>query len=179
MAAPAPSDSREELWKACFDTYYDSLFEEMTADALITWWGSLDEVTKVLVAITASGSAVSGWALWSQPAYKVFWLICSGVAALLSVMHTALGVPGRIKAHAEDKRRFAALRTDLETFRYRMRVDQDGFDVGQFTKEFLEYRRRYSENTQLVSSDMVRTSRLEVRMQSKLNVRLQNETEQE
>lgn len=113
MATPAPAERREELWKVSFETYYDSLFEEITADALITRWTSVDEVTKVLVMITVSGSAVSGWALWNQPGYRMLWVILSGVATLLSVVHTALDIPGRIRTHAEDKRRFASLRTEL------------------------------------------------------------------
>src|SRR5947208_8688294 len=106
MAALADGEAREELWKASYETCYDSLFEELTADSLITRWGSVDEVTKVLVMLTASSSAVSGWVLWSQPGYRAFWLLISGIAATLSIVHTALGVPGRIRMHAEDKRRF-------------------------------------------------------------------------
>jgi hypothetical protein len=178
MAPPAPADPLEELWRASFETYYDSLFEEVTADALITRWASVDEVTKLLVMVTASGSAVSGWALWNQPGYRMLWVVLSGVAALLSIVHTALGVPGRIKTHAEDKRRFASLRTDLETFRYRIRVQQDQLDVGQFTREFLEYRKRYSENVQLLGNDIARTLRFELKMQGEVNARLKNETVQ-
>jgi len=175
MVKPADEEAREELWRASFDTYYDSLFEEITADSLITRWASVDEITKVLVMLTVSGSAVSGWALWNQPGYRVFWLVLSGVAALLSVVHTALGIPGRIKMHAEDKRRFASLRTDLETFRFRMRVQQDVFDVDQFMAEFLKYRKRYSENVQSLGNDIVRTSRFELKMQAEVNERLKDQ----
>ena len=175
MAAPGLADPREELWKAAFDTYYDSLFEELTADCLIARWARIDAVIRVLVAITASGSAVSGWALWNQPGYKVGWVVFSGLAALLSIVHTVLDIPGRIKAHGEDKRRFASLRTDLETFRYRMRVEQDQFDVAEFTLQFLEYRKRYSENVQSACEDIARTSRFEAKRQVEVDQRLQNE----
>jgi len=175
MAAPADWEAREELWKASYETCYDSLFEELTADSLITRWGSVDEVTKVLVMLTASSSVVSGWVLWSQPGYRAFWLLISGIAAILSIVHTALGVPGRIRMHAEDKRRFASLRTDLETFRYRMKVQQDVFSVDQFTREFVEYRKRYSENVQLLTNDIARTSGLELKIQSEVNARLKDQ----
>jgi hypothetical protein len=171
----AIADPREELWKASFDTYYDSLFEELVADALITRWAYVDDLTKVLVMITASGSAVSGWALWNHPGYRLFWLLLSGAAALLSILHTSLGIPNRIRAHGEDKRRFAGLRTELETFRYRMKVRQDGFDVEQFMSEFLEYRKRYSENVQLLCNEIARTSRFELAMQAEVDARLQSE----
>src|SRR6266481_5262522 len=105
-ATPAPN-LREQLWDASFDTYYKVFFEELAADGLVNKWGRLDDVTKIIVALTASGSAISGWALWTHPEYKALWLAVSGLAALLSVVHTALAVPNRIKAHADDKRRFA------------------------------------------------------------------------
>lgn len=174
MAAPAASDPREELWKAAFDTYYDSFFEELMADALIGFWSSVDVFTRILVAVTASGSAISGWVLWNQPGYRNVWLALSGIAAFLSILHTVLGIPARIKAHAENKRRFASLRTDLETFRYRMRVDQE-FDIGKFTKEFLDFRKRYSENIQLLSNDLARIRRYEFRVQNRVDERLRNE----
>lgn len=59
-----------------------------------------------------------------------------------------------------------------------MRVQRDQFDVDQFTKEFLEYRKRYSENVQLVGNDIARTSRFEVKMQAEVDARLKNETVQ-
>jgi len=179
MATAAQSDPREELWKASFNTYYDSLFEELLADALITRWSFLDDLTKVLVAVTASGSAISGWALWNQPGtYKTAWMVVSAIAAFLSLVHTALTIPNRLKAHAEDKRRFATLRTELETFRYRMKIAQETFDITQFTEEFLRYRARFSENVELLCNDILRTSFLENSTQTKVDTRLQNEIEQ-
>jgi hypothetical protein len=175
MAAPGLADSREELWNATFETYYVALYEEVIADGLTQRWARIDEATKVLVAITASGSAVSGWALWSQPGNRLLWVLLSGTAAFLSVIHTALGIPGRIKAHGEDKRRFASLRTDLETFRYKMRVEQENFDVHEFTREFEGYRKRFSESVQLVGHDFARTSGFEIARQKEVNQSLANE----
>jgi len=171
-------DAREQLWRAAFDTYYDAFFEEMIADSLISLWASLDEVAKILVALTASGSAVSGWVFWTQPGYRSLWLFLSGTAAVLSIVHTALGVPGRIKAHGEDKRRFTSLRMDLETFRYRMRAAPD-FNMAEVSNEFLGYRTRYSENAQLACSDIIRMLSLEKKIQSRLNERLRNEIKKE
>ena len=55
-------DARDEVWNAAYDTYYSTYFEEMVCDVLLDRWQWLDEVTKVLVALTATGSAVTGWA---------------------------------------------------------------------------------------------------------------------
>lgn len=175
LADTRDSEAREELWSASFDTYYDSLFEELIADSLIARWDSVDAVTRILVMITVSGSAVSGWALWSQPGYRTLWLIVSGAAAILSIVHTALAIPGRIKAHAEDKRRFASLRTELETFRYKMRLRAETFEVDKFTEDFLVFRKRYSEGIQLLANDVARTSGLEIATQNEVNARLRDQ----
>lgn len=60
-------DQRDEIWTAAFYTYYDAYYEEICADRLTNRWQKLDEMTKVLVAFTASTSAVTGWALWTEP----------------------------------------------------------------------------------------------------------------
>lgn len=174
MATAAYADPREGIWEASFDTYYESLFEELVSDGLITRWSRLDEITKIIVTATASTSAISGWALWNQPGYRKAWVILSGIAALLSLLVTALAVSNRLKTHAENKRRFVSLRVDLETFRMKMKFNPE-FDVVAFAKEFDDYRRRYSDNMQLTSNDTLRTDHLERKIQGQVNVRLQNE----
>jgi hypothetical protein len=106
-------DPRDELWEVTFETYYDAYYNEQLADYLINRWQRVDESTKVLSALTASGTAMSGWALWSQPSFHLLWALLAGVAALLTITHAALAVPGRLKDQAELKRRFASLRTDV------------------------------------------------------------------
>ncbi len=169
-----PTDPRDELWEASFDTYYVVHYEELLADRLIDSWQKVDEITKVLVALTASGSAVSGWALWAEPHFRRIWVIMASIAAVLSIVHTALSVPGRLKDHGETKRRFASLRTDLETFRYRMRIDAN-FPIEEFTQEFVEYRRRFSDSVQLRKNDILRTNRLENKVQKQLDIRLEDQ----
>ena len=168
-----PQDQREQIWVASFETYYDSYFEELVADALINRLGRLDDITKVLVALTASGSAVSGWALWGVPGWKLAWVACSGFAALLSIIHTALSIPDRIKAHADDKRRFAQIRTSLETFRYRLRVEQ--FDRDLFNKEFVDLHKAYGDGIGLLKSDTFRTRHFQVVVQQHLNQQLRDQ----
>ncbi len=50
MAATAPADSIQSLWVASFDTYFDCMFEEWIAAAMIGRLSMIDDVTKVLVA---------------------------------------------------------------------------------------------------------------------------------
>lgn len=165
------ADPREELWQVSFETYYDAYFQEMVADGLINRWQRVDEATKLLVALTASGSAVSGWALWTEPHFRVMWAVLAGLAAVLSIGHATLSVPARLKDQTELKRRFAGIRTDLETFRYAMRVNPD-FSVPNLSGEFADLRRRYSDAIQLLKNDILETQRFDNAVQDKLNTQL-------
>jgi hypothetical protein len=167
-------DPRDQLWEATFETYYDTYFHELLEDTLINRWQRFDEATKVLVALTASGSAVSGWALWTNPGFKTIWTVLAGIAAVLAIVHATLGVPARLKDHGEIKRLFASLRTDLETFRYRMRIDPN-FPIAEFTEQFMDHRTRFSNGVQLLKSDILRTNRLADRVRDQLNLQLADE----
>ncbi|MBI1814998.1 MAG: hypothetical protein HYR72_08480 [Deltaproteobacteria bacterium] len=173
----AERQSRDELWLGAFETYYTAYFEELMAARLVTWWQRVDDVTKVLVALTASGSAVAGWSLWNQEYYKNFWVAAAGIAAVLSIVHAALGVPAKLKDHTGIQRRFASLRTDLETFRYRMRISPS-FPVKDFTEMFATFRKRLGDEVQLLQTDLLSTDGLQERVQDRLNVILQAELEQ-
>ncbi len=167
------ADPRDELWQVSFETYYDAYFQELVADGLINDWQRVDEITRLLVALTASGSAVSGWALWTEPHFRLAWVFLAGAAAVLAIVHATLGVSGRLKDQGELKRRFSGLRTDLETFRYRMRVNRD-FPLADFSAEFAEFRRRYSDAVQLLKNDLLETRAFDTRCQGVLNERLRD-----
>ncbi len=151
-----PADPRDELWSVSFGTYYHVYYQELLADHVINRWQKADDITKVLVALTTTGSAVTGWALWTEPTLKVVWAILAGIAAVLSIIHTTLGVPARLKDHGDIERRFATLRIALETFRQQMRIDSD-FPIKEFKDKYDEYRTRYSEYVQTLKHDILIT----------------------
>lgn len=164
-------DPRDELWNAAYNTYYDAFYEEIAAEKLINKWQMADEISKVIVAITASGSAMSGWALWNEPQFKYIWAIIAGIGAILALLHSTLGVSGRLKNWGDVKRWFATLRIDLETFRYRMSVNPD-FAIDEFQKDFIEHRRRYNEGIQTKTNDILWSIKLEEKTQAELNKRV-------
>ena len=172
------SDPRDDLWMAAFETFYDSYYEEILADSLVSRWQWLDEAAKVLVALTATGSAVTGWALWNAAQFKTIWSIAAGFAAILAILHPTLRVPSRLTDWGEAKLYFAALRIDLETFRYRMQFDAE-FPVASFSAEFLTYRKRYGEGMQRLKNDILKTKRLQTRAQDELNQRIEDKSIQE
>jgi hypothetical protein len=173
-----PSDQqweRDQLWTVSFGTYYHAHYQELLASRIIDRWQKVDEITKVVVALTATGSAVAGWALWNEPTFKTIWLILAGIASVLSIIHTTLDIPGRLKEHGEIKRRSASLRVDLETFRQQMQIDWN-FPVKEFKEKYEEYRRRYSsEVVQLLRNDVIITQRLARRVQADLNTLIKDQ----
>jgi hypothetical protein len=162
-------DQRDTLWDISFDTYYDSYHEELLANKLLYRWQLFDQICKVITAVTASGSAIAGWALWSRPGWEYVWLTVAGAGALFSILHAALGVSSYLKEWTDVKIVFLRLRTDLETFRIRMRLDPK-FTIDDYTKEYEQYRKRYAEGLNIVKVDFLRTRRLELRAMDELDI---------
>jgi hypothetical protein len=164
---------RDTIWEKVFETYYDSYFCELVADKLVSRWQATDDITKLLVALTASGSAVSGWAFWQDSTLKWAWAAVAGVGALLSIEHASLGVSGRLKDWQDIKRDFSWLRVNLETFRQRMEIDPQ-FPIKEFTDEHAEYRRQLGDLVPRQKNDILRTRSLRRSAQSELNQALRN-----
>jgi hypothetical protein len=162
------SHIRDNLWNASFEIFYDCYFEEMIADRLVHFWSVVDDITKWLVAITASGSAVAGWALWSGHGYKEIWLLLSMTASLLSITHSALGIQGRIKTWAENKKAFVILRMEMQAIRQDMTIDPE-FDGDAMKKRLESARSNYQAAMSQLSSESFRCEKLELKIQIKLN----------
>ena len=167
-------DPRDEIWDFTFDTYYDALYGEVVANRLSRRWEMVDQTAKVLVAITASGSAVAGWTLWSEEGFKTLWVFVAGFTALLAIIHSAMSVTDRLKDASDLNRSFVALRIEIETFRSRMRIDPE-FPIEDFTRELEEYRRRYGECVQRIKNDIFRTKRLKHKSQDVVDARVAEE----
>jgi hypothetical protein len=164
-------DPRDAIWEKSFETYYQAYFFETLADRLIDRWQMTDEITKVVVALTATGSAVAGWALWQHEDLKLVWALFAGVAAVISIIHAALGVPGKLKDWEDFKRTFVALRVKLETFRHRMEIDPN-FSVEDFTNDYTSMREEFGELVPRQKNDILRTRALRVSVQRDLNKKL-------
>jgi len=169
-------DPRDEIWKSCFDTFYESYFEEMVADHLLHRWSLLDDINKWLIAITASGSAVSGWALWNNPDMKMVWVGLASVSALLAITHSALGVQQRIKNWEGSKKTFVKLRVELGWLRQDISIDPN-FDI-DITRNRLDLlRKSYGDEMSRLSPDTLRTRKLEQRIQDRLNDTISDQLE--
>jgi hypothetical protein len=95
-------------------------------------------------------------------------LLLAGIGAVLSIVSTALGVPSRLQDWGDWKGDLSTLQIELGTFRARMRINTK-FDVEQFTKEYVEFRRRYGEIAQRRKNDLLVTEKLSARCQAALD----------
>ena len=170
------TDKRDNLWLASFEIFYDCYFEEIISHRLVQFWSQVDDVTKWLVAITASSSAVAGWALWNNIGYKELWLVLSMVASLLSITHGALGIQGRIKTWSENKKAFVILRMEMQAIRQDIRIDPQ-FDIDKMNERLVAVRLNYQDAMAQLSSESFRSEKLELKVQAKLNEIISNEIE--
>lgn len=167
-------DSRDQLWEATFDTYYDVYYAELISDALLRKLQWVDDINKALVAVTASGSAIAGWTIWDKEYGRIIWGIFAGLAAVLSIIHAAMRVPERLKGIGEIQGTVSALRADIETYRYLMKINPD-FPLEEFTKRFEEYRKRFASSVKI--NDNLLTNRLRRKVQRHLDSRLKEKDE--
>jgi hypothetical protein len=134
----------------------------------------LDGFNKVLVALTASGSAISSWAVWAKSIGQVAWVILASVAAVLAIVHSALGVAHRLKTWGDVKRSFTGLKISLETLQYKMRFDM-ATPVATFGDEFIKYRQRYLKAVQALPNDVFVGKRLTIKVQTDLNKKIEED----
>ena len=170
----AKSDPRDIIWERAFDTYYESFFYELVSDRVVNRWQITDDITKVLVALTASGSAISGWILWQDPNLKFVWASLAGFGSVLSIVHASLGVPSRLKDWQEISSSFTSLRIEMETFRHTMEFDPN-FDIADATKKYEDCRKRFGEFLQRQKNDILHTEKLRLRAQEDLDSKLGDE----
>ena len=164
-------DSRDVIWDKIFEVYYDSYWVEILSDKVIGIWQKTDDITKLIVALTTSGSAVSGWALWNEPGFKCIWIIFAGISAILSITHASLGVAGKVKDWTETKRQFTTLRIELEICRDLMEINPD-FSIQDFEKHYKKKKKKYGEMYPSINNDILLSKRWKVKSQNELNAKL-------
>jgi hypothetical protein len=168
-------DERDEIWKATWNTYYDSFYQELLAEKMVIIWQRVDEIARFIIALTASGSAIAGWALWSSPEYKNLWAIIAGLGALLAIVQRAFDITKRLSEWGNLRSFFSSLRIDLDTFQYHMKFDPS-FPIPEFTKEFDNFRKRYTEGFKGTKTDILLISYLKNKTQRELNQRIHTTT---
>ncbi len=164
--------SRDSFWTTSFTTLYETRYQELCAEAVVARWQRVDLTVALLVALTASTSAVAGWALWSDAGWKIVWVIAAGLAALGSIADNVMTVPRRIKDQEELRRLFSGLRTSLETFRQELVL---GLDEVQALSRYGKLRERYEDVVSRSHRDIALTYRLQNRMQDEVDEKMREQ----
>ena len=112
MVTPNPADTYAA---PTYRNLYEAYFQELAAEALIRRWQTVGSSLSILVAATASGSAIAGWPLWNVPWGKWVWSVIAGTASLAALILDRLRISEQLKEWDELRRQFSELRFDLET----------------------------------------------------------------
>ena len=169
-------DPRDKMWSISFKYFFDCYFEELIADRLLQRWGFVDEWTKWIVVITASSSAVAGWAAWSMSGFDNVWVFLTSIAAISSITHASLTIPERIKRWEGTKKSFVPLRLNFQALREDMSVDPR-FDMAVFQKRLDDLRNEYKRLMSDLGPEPLRTKRLETKVYSELNSLIEDQLE--
>ncbi len=156
------STIREETWKTLYEAYY----QELASESLAAVWERVDIAVMFVVALTATGSAVAGWTLWSLAGWRVLWVVLAGIASVASVAHGAIRVPSRVKDQGELRGKFSKVRFDLETFWQELNM---GVDVGQAPTRYEELRKQLSDCMAQAHPDILFSKRFRTSVQKRLN----------
>ncbi|ATD08270.1 hypothetical protein SIO17_14520 [Pseudoalteromonas piscicida] len=165
------SGDRDKLWESTWNAYYDAYYHEILISILAGRWEFFDIVSKILIALTASGSAIAGWQLWGEEGFKQIWVTIAAVASLLSIVHAALQVQQKLENNTKLAANFTNLRIELETFQEQMAIFPD-FDVTNYNKTFLQLKSRLKTYSTNYNPDLLSSKSMQESAQKKLNKRL-------
>jgi hypothetical protein len=165
--APLGPRPYDRFWEPAFETFYESYYQELASEALSTRWQIIDTFTSVIVALTATTSAVAGWALWSTDGGKMTWAVIAGAASVISIVHSVLAVPGRIKDQEELRRSFQDIRLSIDTFRRNLEIDLNSMDEARDQYERLQA--GYQDAMKRTKIEMIYTDTMRAGVTARLN----------
>ncbi|HFQ5373700.1 TPA: hypothetical protein ACGUM3_001531 [Vibrio vulnificus] len=162
---------RDEYWNTLWSNYYDSyyysiLFSELTIRA--QWF---DFISKLLVAVTASGSAIAGWALWEEPSFKIYWVIIAGTASFISIVHTTLNISEKLKGYVKLSNEMAEIRMQYESLQEEVTIYPE-FDVDEMHVKSKAVKNKYIAVLRGYAPDFLSSKKLQNRSQDILNDKL-------
>ena len=159
----------QKYWESSFKEFYQVFYQELVSEAMSLRWQRMDMPVAILVAVTACGSAVAGWSLWSSDFGRYIWVIIAGIASLSSIIHGVLQVPGKVKEQEKLRREFLNLRLDYDIF-LRQINNLNEKEAETRSAKLLERFKKCMSETQ---KDVAFTPKLRTRVQAELNQRLE------
>ena len=162
------SYERDQIWYTAWKIYYDVYFQEILSEKIVLRWQRFDDISKLLIALTASTSALSGWALWNEPGFKIIWAVLAGFGAILAITHKSLNVSSKLADWGSSRSNFSSLRIDYEKFQNRMKFNPD-FSVTDFSEKNGYLHNRFKELYQNIKIDGFLTNKLKNIVQKELD----------
>lgn len=162
------ADPRDAIWNEAHHLQYNVSYTEDLETALLARWVWLDSITKITVAISSGGAALTGLVFWKNSDYTFLWPLFTSVSALLAIVSKELSVAQRLKVHATSVSTLASLRADIDSLIIRMKINA-GFSIADFEEKLLALRERYKIDVAEFPYDLLLTERLRVKTQQKLD----------
>jgi hypothetical protein len=152
-------DPRAALYAECWKAYYDAFYSHLLADLIAGRWQKLDQISKLLVALFSTSSAIAGWSIWTaNVGGQYIWAGCAGFATFLSIVQTSLAVSDRLKTMLESRGRMLRIKLEFETLFSSMRLNA-AFDIAPVKERFEALQKEYNEAASQMPKDWIYTKR--------------------
>ena len=161
-------DPRDAIWNETYAMQYYASYTEEIEKALMARWVWLDSINRILVAIDSAGAALSGLVFWKSVDYTFVWPLFTSASALLAIISQQLNVVDKVKRHTVAVAEMGSLAFDSETLIVRMKINTQ-FSIADFEKKLLGLRERYSIEIKKSQHDLLLTTALQTRIQSKFD----------
>jgi hypothetical protein len=132
-----------QLWANLHQSHYSAFFDELYAESTVRSWRAFDAASRFLQLLTASSSAIAGWALWQQEGYRDLWIFLAGAAAVIALKDDTI-------VFSE----FKKLRLELERLKSKMQMKAyDG--LSDYKKEYFAILERFGTASALKKPDSI------------------------
>ncbi len=133
--------AEQALWASAWTTQWKAYYQVCEGELLIARWKMIHLAISLLIAVTASGSAVAGFALWNRPGWSYLWALLVLLASLAAIVSSTIGVPDRLREQEQSHREFTKVYVGLEglLMDYRMKKP-----LADMQSQFAELRKQYA-----------------------------------
>ena len=103
--------------------------------------------------------------MWNSENGKIVWAAMAGLAALLSIVTSTLGIQDRVKRFTETLAIFLRMRLRLECLLSKMRLNPE-FETEEVEKDFIQFQEQYAEACPAWPHDIFFTEKLRNKVQT-------------
>jgi hypothetical protein len=152
-------DPRDVIWDEAQELLYHVSYAEALVTALLARWMWLDTISKIVVAISSAGAALTGLVFWKNSDYTFLWPMFTSASTLLAIISSQLDVADKLRRHSTSTAELSKLSMEIGSLIVRMKIN-DCFSVEEFVELLLELRGKYGSETSRFLHDVLLTRRL-------------------